>query len=117
MLELQEGGRAVVELAPGITRVDGEDGKLGAAWVIALDSPYYAITDDAGRFRLDELATGTYDVTIWQAPLASATPAGVISYGAPLVVHRTVKVEPGRPSKLSIALSPALAAPTPVSNR
>jgi hypothetical protein len=110
LFELQEGGRALVELAPGITRIDGEDGKLGAAWVIAIDSPYYAITDDAGRFRLDELATGTYDLTIWQAPIASATPAGVISYGAPLVVHRTVKVEPGRPAKLTIPLSAALSA-------
>ena len=41
-----------------MTRVDSEDGKLGAAWVIGLDTPYYAITDDAGRFRIDELATG-----------------------------------------------------------
>ena len=73
--------------------------------MVAIDSPYYAITDDAGHFRLEELATGTYDVTFWQAPLASATPAGLLSYGAPLVVHRTVKVEPGRPSKLAITLS------------
>ena len=110
VVELQEGGRAVIELASGVTRIEGEDGRLGAAWVLAIDSPYYAITDDAGRFRLDELATGTYDVTIWQAPVASATPAGVISYGAPLVLHRTVKVEPGRPAKLAIPLSAAMSA-------
>jgi hypothetical protein len=110
VVDLQEGGRAMVELAPGITRVDGESGKLAAAWVVALDTPYFAITDDAGRFRLDELATGTYDVTIWQAPIASATPAGVLSYGAPLVVHRTVKVEPGKPARLAVTLSAALAA-------
>ena len=103
--ELQEGGRIVVELAPGITRVDGDDDKLAAAWVLTLDSPYYAITDEAGRFRLDELAAGTYDVTFWQPPLATATPTGTLSYGAPLVVHRTVKVESGKPAHLSIALS------------
>lgn len=103
--ELQEGGRLVVEVAPGITRVDGEDDKLAAAWVLTLDSPYYAITDEAGHFRLDELAAGTYDVTFWQAPLATATPTGAFSYNAPLVVHRTVKVESGKPARLSIALS------------
>ena len=103
--ELEEAGRVIVELAPGTTRVDSDDGKLAAAWVLTLESPYYAITDDAGHFRLDELAAGTYDVTFWQPPLATATPTGVLSYGAPLVVHRTVKVEAGKPSHLSIALS------------
>lgn len=110
VVEVQEGGRAMVELAPGTTRIDGEDGKLAAAWVVAIDSPYYAITDDGGRFRIDELASGTYDVTIWQAPIATATPSGVLGYGAPLVVHRTVKVEAGKPSKLVVPLSAALAA-------
>jgi hypothetical protein len=104
-IELEEAGRALVELAPGITRIDADDGKLAAAWVIAIDSPYYAITDDTGRFRLDELSAGTYDVTFWQPPIASATPAGVMSYGAPIVVHRTVKVETAKSSKLSVSLS------------
>ena len=103
--ELQEAGRIMVELAPGVTRIDGDDDKLAAAWVLTLDSPYYAITDETGHFRLDELSAGTYDVTFWQAPLASATPTGVFSYGAPLIVHRTVKVEAGKPSHLSITLS------------
>ena len=103
--ELQEGGRAVVELTAGITRVDADDGKLGAAWVLAIETPYYAITDDSGHFRIDELAAGTYDLTFWQAPVASAGPGGVIAYGAPLVAHRTVKIDAGKTAKLSVSLS------------
>jgi hypothetical protein len=103
--ELQEGGRAMIELTSGVTRVDGDDGKLGAAWVLAIETPYYAITDDTGHFRIDELASGTYDVTFWQAPVATAGEGGVINYGAPLVAHRTVKIEAGKTAKVAVSLS------------
>ncbi|MGE5184832.1 MAG: carboxypeptidase-like regulatory domain-containing protein [Acidobacteriota bacterium] len=103
--ELQEGGIAQVELRPGVTVIDGDDGKLAPAWVLALDTPYYALTDDTGHFRIDELATGTYDVAFWQAPIASAGPGGAIAFGAPLIVHRSVRVEAGRTAKLDVALA------------
>lgn len=103
--DLQEAGRAVVELTAGVTKVDGEDGKLGAAWVLAIETPYYAITDDAGHFRIDELAPGTYDVTFWQAPVAAAGLDGVVTYGAPLVAHRTVRIEAAKTAKLAVSLS------------
>ena len=103
--ELQQGGLVQVPLKPGITRVEGEDGRLVAAWVLALDSPYYAITDDAGRFRIDELAPGTYDVTFWQAPTAHANADGTLGYGAPIVVHRTVKVEAARAARMDVVMS------------
>ena len=91
--ELQEGGRVSVQLVAGVTKVDADDGSLTAAWVLAIDTPYYAITDDRGRFRLDELAAGTYDVSIWTA-------AG----GTPTLVHRTVTVAAGKPARLDVAI-------------
>ncbi|HSS00587.1 MAG TPA: carboxypeptidase-like regulatory domain-containing protein [Kofleriaceae bacterium] len=101
--ELQEGGRLVVQAQPGVTRIEADDGSLGAAWVVASDTPYYAITDDRGRFRIDELAIGTYDVTFWRPPLPTATD-GRLVYGAPVITHRTVTVGGPRPSRLDVTL-------------
>ena len=95
--DLQEAGVVDVELEPGVTRVDAE---RAAAWIVAVDTPYYAITDDAGRFRLDELAPGIYEITFWQAPV----PDGNGTYGTPIVVHRTVKVEAKVPARLSVSI-------------
>jgi hypothetical protein len=71
--------------------------------VIGLDTPYYALTDDRGRFRLDELATGTYEVTVWQPPVP-ALAGGALVYGAPIVAKRTVRVEGARTARLDVAL-------------
>jgi hypothetical protein len=101
--ELQPAGRFVVSAQPGVIRVEADDGTLGPAWVIASNTPYYAITDDRGRFRIDELATGTYDVTFWQPPLATAV-GGKVMFGAPVVVHRSVKVGINRPAHVDLAL-------------
>lgn len=102
-VELQPAGRVVLPAQPGVIRVEAEDGSLGPAWVVAATTPYYSITDERGRFRIDELAAGTYDVTFWQPPLAT-TADGKLVYGAPVVVHRSVKVGPTRPVHLDLAL-------------
>jgi hypothetical protein len=101
--ELQAAGRIIIQAQPGVTRIEAEDGSLGAAWIIAADTPYYAITDDSGRFRIDELASGTYDVTFWRAPLA-ASADGKVVYGPPAITHRSIKVEAVRSTRLDVAL-------------
>jgi hypothetical protein len=103
--DIEEGGLLVAEVTDGVTKVDGDDGKLGAAWVIGLDTPYFSITDDSGHYRIDELATGTYDVTFWQPPIAAVAHDGTWSYGAPIVVHRKVTVG-AKTAQLSVVLSP-----------
>ncbi len=102
--DLQEGGRVQVQIPSGITRVEGEDGKLTSAWVLALDTPYYAITDEAGHFRLDELAEGTYDVMFWQPPIASSSADGRITYGPPVTVKKTVVVAGTKPGQIAVTL-------------
>jgi hypothetical protein len=103
-IELQEAGIARMDTQTGVTRVDAADGRLSSAWLIGLETPYFAITDDTGHFQIDELADGDYDVTVWQAPLATAGPNGAIGYGAPVVVKRRVHVAGQRPARLDVTL-------------
>lgn len=102
MLELEEGGRRSVPVALGVTRVESDDGSLSAAWVLGSDAPYYAITDERGRFRIDALASGTYEVTIWHAPLPSET--GPLTYGQPIVTRRSVTVAGTKPARLDVSI-------------
>ena len=105
LFELQEAGVVQIEATPGATRIDGDDGKLVAAWVVGIDSPDYALTDDAGRFRIDELAPGTYDITILQPAATTARADGTLGASAPIVVHRTVRVASGGPpARLDVVL-------------
>ncbi len=103
--ELPEAGRIGLQVQAGATRIDAADGTFASAWVLALDTPYYALTDDRGRFRIDELAAGTYEVTIWQAPVPAVV-GGALAYGAPIVVKRAVRVEGARTARLDVALGP-----------
>jgi Polysaccharide lyase family 4, domain II len=104
LFELQEGGLVTVEIKPGVTKIDGEDGKLAASWVLGLDTPYFSITDDSGHFRIEQLAPGTYDLTFWQAPIATLAADGTFAYGSPIVVHRSIRVDAKQTTKVSVAL-------------
>jgi hypothetical protein len=103
--ELREAGRASMQIQAGVTRLDATDGSFASAWVVALDTPYYALTDDQGRFRIDELAAGAYELTIWQPPVPTLA-GGALAYGAPIVVKRPVRVEDARTARLDVALGP-----------
>lgn len=101
--ELQEGGLVQVEAKAGVTRIETTGSKVSPAWVLGLDTPYYAITDDAGHYRIDELAPGTYEVTFWQPPVTSIGANGAFAYGAPIITKRTITIG-AQPTKLSVAL-------------
>ncbi len=101
--ELEESGRLALQLTPGVTRVEAEDGSVGAAWVVGVDTPYFAMTDDAGRFRIDELAAGTYELTIWQPPIPTVT-AGKLVYGPPVIIRRSVRVDAAKTTRVDLGL-------------
>ena len=101
--ELQEGGRIAIAMKTGVLRVEGEDGTLGAAFALGLETPAYAITDETGAFRLDELAPGTYELVAWFAPLPSLV-NGRLTYGEPLTVKRSVRVDGERTVHIDLAL-------------
>lgn len=50
---------------PGVIRVLCDAHPHMAAWLIVHDSPYHAVTDAHGAFRIDGVPAGTWKVTMW----------------------------------------------------
>ena len=81
---------------PGVVRVLCDAHPHMMAWMIVHDSPYYAVTDDKGAFKIDGVPPGTYKVTMWHEGFR---PKGVDkdgrpAYEDPVTVTREVTVAP-----------------------
>jgi hypothetical protein len=50
---------------PGVVRIISETASHTPAWVIVHDSPYLAVTDERGAFRIDDIPPGAYRITVW----------------------------------------------------
>ena len=50
---------------PGVIRVVCDAHPHMSAWMIVHDSPYYAVTDERGAFKIDGIPPGNYKVTMW----------------------------------------------------
>ena len=66
---------------PGVVRVVCDAHPHMSAWMIVHDSPYYAVTDARGAFRIDGVPPGTYKVTMWHEGFR---PKGLDKDGRPL---------------------------------
>ncbi len=47
------------------------------AWIIVRDNPYYALTDEGGRFNITEVPPGTYQLSLWHEDLDKAEQSGL----------------------------------------
>ena len=81
---------------PGVVRVlcDAHPHMFG--WLVVHDSPYVAVTDDSGAFRIEGVPPGTWKVTMWHEGFR---PKGVDKDGRPLyddprTVSREITVAP-----------------------
>jgi len=45
------------------------------AWVVVVETPYYALSGATGKVRLDNVPAGTYRLRTWHATLATGAPA------------------------------------------
>jgi hypothetical protein len=66
---------------PGVIRVVCDAHPHMTAWLIVHDSPYYAVTDERGTFRIDGIPPGSYRVTMWHEGFR---PRGLDKDGRPL---------------------------------
>lgn len=54
---------------PEIVKVTCDAHAWMNGWIVVADHPYYAVTDDAGSFKLTNVPTGTYKLRVWQESL------------------------------------------------
>jgi plastocyanin len=76
----------VVDITPrlkqaGVVRVLCDVHTHMSAWIVVHDSPYFAVTDDQGNFKIDGIPPGEYRVTMWHEGF---TPKGVDKDGRPV---------------------------------
>lgn len=81
---------------PGIIRVVCDAHPHMSAWMIVHDSPYYAVTDERGGFRIEGIPPGSYKVTMWHEGFR---PKGLDKDGRPLhdaphTIARDVTIPP-----------------------
>jgi plastocyanin len=50
---------------PGVVEVVCDAHTHMRAWMVVRDNPYFAVSDDDGRFRIDDIPPGRYRVTAW----------------------------------------------------
>jgi hypothetical protein len=71
------------------------------AWLIVPKHPYYAITDDRGQFRLDQVPPGKYRLAVWHEPVILGEGRRVEPTAAPV----PVEVRAGREVAVTIKLA------------
>jgi len=66
---------------PGVVKVLCDAHTHMFAWIVVHDSPYFAVTDEKGNFKIDGIPPGKYRVTTWHEGFA---PKGVDKDGRPV---------------------------------
>ncbi|MBI3448339.1 MAG: carboxypeptidase regulatory-like domain-containing protein [Acidobacteria bacterium] len=82
---------------PGIMSVQCDAGHAWmTGWIHAFDHPYFAVTDEKGSFRIDQIPPGRYRVTAWQEELGTQTQEVTIAAGgeSTLAFDRLAKPTP-----------------------
>lgn len=80
--------------APGVYRVVCDAGHgWQQAWVHLFEHPYFAVTDENGYFRIEDVPTGQYRVRAWhEGWRIVGRRAGRPRYSNPVVLTRSVSV-------------------------
>jgi len=81
---------------PGIIRVVSDTAPYMAAWMIVHDSPYLAVTDERGAFRIEDIPPGDYRIIVWHEGFRrrGTDREGRPMYEAPHTLTRAVTVAP-----------------------
>jgi plastocyanin len=66
---------------PGIVRVFCDIHSHMSAFILVFSHPFFAVTDADGRYRIDNIPPGTYNVVAWNEGLASEPRPAVVPDG------------------------------------
>lgn len=92
----------------GVARVVCDAGHAWMlAWVHVLDHPYFAVTDEEGRFRLEEVPAGEQELRLWhQGWQVLEERSGRPHFDDPVVLTRPVTVPADGVAELELVLPP-----------
>jgi hypothetical protein len=103
------GAEAEVQLEQsGVHEIATDGAPAGRAWIVVAGHPYHAVTDDAGRFALDQVPPGTYTMVVWHPPVVlRADPDGQPIVTPATQVRRQVRVKARQIERLTVKLPSA----------
>jgi Carboxypeptidase regulatory-like domain len=81
---------------PGVIRVLCDAHPHMFAWMVVHDSPYVAVTDERGSFKIDNIPPGTYKVTMWHEGFRAkgVDKDGRPLYEDPITISRDITIAP-----------------------
>jgi hypothetical protein len=79
---------------PGVIAVTCDTHAHMRAYILSFEHPYFAVTDEAGRFHIDQVPPGSYTLTAWHEGwrIVEYDQDGRPTYEAPYVMTTEVKV-------------------------
>ncbi len=90
----------------GAVHVLSDVGTWMAAWVHAFPHPYFAVTNEHGRFRILGIPPGQYVVRLWHEGWhVVGTEAGRPRYSRPIILTRTLSVSSRQETSVDFELS------------
>ena len=72
---------------PGLSRIFCNIHPNMAAYVVAVDSPYFSVTDERGAFTIPLVPAGTFTYHAWRPGGPDLTGAVAVDTGQPLDIH------------------------------
>jgi hypothetical protein len=91
---------------PGVIRVVCGVHPHMTAWLVVHDSPYYAVTDERGAYRIEGIPPGGYRVTMWHEGFRprGRDRDGRPQYDTPRTVRKDVTIAPGTTATIDFEL-------------